>query len=186
MPSEFEEAAEVGLEILNEEASENSHHSAPKWIALAAISTLVMALFSAVGALMAGITANEALLGRTAEIVEVVDRDRDQLEVEILASKHELLRALGKPVDSDEARLIEENRTIRDSTEEMAEDEDEIAAAMYDHERLAIGVTLLSIAITLSGLAVVARNPRIWHVGLVVGTIGAGFVSYALSLVVMG
>lgn len=182
--SEFEEAAEVGKDILREHASEESGESIPRWIALTAISTLVMALFSAVGALMAGITANEALLDRTAEIIESVNRDRDQIEISIIAAKHEILAALDKPVPSDEAERVEKDRSIRETTDRMAEDEVEITKAMEEHERFAIGVTLLSIAITLSGMAVVASRPRIWHIGLVAGVVGAGFVAYALFLVV--
>lgn len=181
--SEFEEAAEVGKDILREEAAEAPSENMPRWIVLTALSTLVMALFSAVGALMAGITANEALLGRTTEILEAVNRDRDQLEVEILATKHDILSALNQPVDDGERKLVSQ---IREATKEIAEDELVVSEVMHKHETFAIGVTLLSIAITLSGMAVVTRRPPIWHVGLVIGVVGAGFVSRALWLVTTG
>ena len=109
-------------------------------------------------------------------IVEVVNRDRDQLEILILKSKDEVLRALGKNVD-DEKQIAEIAHEVKELTEEIAEAEIKVKETMHAHELFAIGVTLLSIAITMSGMAVVSRHPKIWHVGLFVATAGGGFVA---------
>jgi hypothetical protein len=171
---ELEEAAEVGIEIIKE-VHEKAEELEP-WIAWTAVSTLIMALLSAIGALLAGITANEALLERTSETIEIMNRDRDQLEITMLASKHEILVALGKKPDGDEVRIILNAKRIKISSDEMDKQENKIESTMYHHERFAIGVTLLSIGITLSGMAVVSKKPPIWYVGLVAGLVGAGFV----------
>jgi chromosome segregation ATPase len=175
---ELEESAEASLDIMEETAKEMAHLE--PWVAWTAVSTLIMALMSAIGALLAGITANEALLRRTSETIEIVNRNRNQIEIDILASKHDILTALGKTADEDEARIVADAKRIRETTPELKLDELEIKETMHHHELFAIGVTLLSIGITLSGMAIVSRRPPIWYVGLVSGLIGAGFVSKAL------
>lgn len=174
--AEFEEVAEVAHDVLREHASEAE---TPDWVKWTAVSAMLMALFSAVGALLAGITANEALLTRTEEIVEVVERNRDQLEIEILISRQEVLEALGQTA-SEDARIDEISREMERLKEEASEVELKAQKAMHDHEVFAIGVTLLSIAITLSGMAVVSRRPRVWHVGLAIGAVGSLIVGYGV------
>ncbi len=44
------------------------------------------------------------------------------------------------------------------------------------HNIFALGVPLLSIAITLSGMAIVVDRPLLWHVGIVFGVAGSGLV----------
>ena len=43
-----------------------------------------------------------------------------------------------------------------------------------------MGVTLLSIAITLSGMAIIADRKIVWHVGIFFGAIGCGFVAWGI------
>jgi succinate dehydrogenase/fumarate reductase cytochrome b subunit len=43
-----------------------------------------------------------------------------------------------------------------------------------------VGVTLLSIAITLSGMAIIANRQILWYVSIVFGTLGCGFVAWGL------
>jgi hypothetical protein len=140
---------------------------------------MLMALFSAVGALLAGMTANEALLSRTEELVEIVNRNRDQVEIEILRSKQEILKAMGQTTVED-LRLAEMSREAERFKTEASGVELRAKRAMHEHEIFAIGVTILSIAITLSGMAVVARRPRVWHVGLLVGALGSLIVGYGI------
>lgn len=47
--------------------------------------------------------------------------------------------------------------------------------AILEHELFAIGVTILSVAITLSGLSVVTDMPRLFTAGIGLGIVGAGF-----------
>jgi len=64
MPEEFaEEAAEVAMEAI-EERAEGDHQPVAKWVEWASLSTMVMALASALGGLMAGKTSDEAIIGR--------------------------------------------------------------------------------------------------------------------------
>jgi hypothetical protein len=93
MSSELGETAEAARELIVEEMQEKTETA--EWVRKVALSAIVMALISAIGALLAGITANESLMERTEEILEVSRLESDRLHVEVLRSKHDVLRALG-------------------------------------------------------------------------------------------
>ncbi|MFP6646159.1 MAG: hypothetical protein VCF24_21755 [Candidatus Latescibacterota bacterium] len=56
------------------------------WVALTAI---ILALFSSVGVLLAGITST-SLMERTEEILELSKLEGDRLHIEVLRSKHDV------------------------------------------------------------------------------------------------
>jgi hypothetical protein len=177
MPSEYGEAAENAHEVIKEELhgkNESDHSEEIKWVAL---TTMIMALLSAMGALFAGITANESLLERTEEILEISSLESDRLHIEVLRSKHEILRSLGEtPSDSDMERIrayeveARELKTAAEKEEKMAR------LAYFKHEVFAIGVTLLSVAITLGGMSIIVNRRILWIVGIFLGVGGCGFV----------
>ncbi len=68
----------------------------PRWHRHVALTTLIMPLLAALGGLLAGMTANRALLDRTQEIIGVDRLESDREYVKTLTSKHELLTILGK------------------------------------------------------------------------------------------
>ncbi len=51
---------------------------------------------------------------------------------------------------------------------------------MFEHELFVIGVTLFSIAITLSGMAMVVQRRMIWGVGLVFGLVGVCVIALGI------
>lgn len=173
MASEFTEAADAAQDLIKEELLKGES----QWISRVALSTMVMALLSALGALLAGVTSNELITERTKEILEVSQLEADRIHVELLKSKHEILTSLGTAVDNSE---VEEIRKYQDEIEELKTEieaeESKVQITIFEHELFAFGVTLLSIAITLSGISLVAKRKRIWAAGLVIGVIGAGLV----------
>jgi hypothetical protein len=181
MASEFEESAETAQELISEELAENSREERSDWTSRVALSTMVIALFSAISGLLAGITANESLLERTEEILEVSKLESDYLEVEFLKSKHEILISLGESPDIGEIERISqyegrmgESKTIRE------DDEPRIRATIYEHELFATAVTLFSMAITLSGMALVAKRRILWMVSLAFAVVGFGFLGFGV------
>lgn len=177
MPSEFEESVEVAHELIREEVSRKTS----RWIEWVAISTMVMALFSALGALLAASTSNELMIKRTKEILEVSQLNADRTDIEILKSKHVLLESLGKkPEASDVERIKNYSYEIRDLKTDAESKERQITLTLYEHELFGIGVTLLSIAITLSGMAVVIKEKKIWFVGLMFAALGTSFLGAGL------
>ena len=63
----------------------------------------------------------------------------------------------------------------------MVNAEEEVEAVAHAHEIFALGVTLLAIAISLSGISVVVERRVLWGIGLVFGGIGAGFVLLGIT-----
>ncbi len=179
MPTEIEESTDVAHEIIKEESANN--HQTLNWINWVALSTLIMALFSALGALMAGISANNLLVERTKEILEASHLESDRVAIEVLKSRNAILAALGKAVDkSDLADIRKYQDDVKKFKVEAIDDEAEIIKTIFQHELFAIGVTILSLGITMSGISVITKRKNVWIIGLVFGVIGTGFVWTAL------
>jgi len=53
--------------------------------------------------------------------------------------------------------------------------------ALGAHELFAIATTLLSVAITLTGMAVIVKRERIWYIGLCIGGVGAVILFWGLA-----
>jgi hypothetical protein len=64
-------------------------------------------------------------------------------------------------------------------TEEVSREESLVRETTHAHLVFAVAVTLLSIGITLGGMAIIARQRFLWIIGLVFGLAGA--VSVALG-----
>ena len=172
--SEIGESSELVDELMLESIKEDGGtHHAPRWHRYVALSSLVLALLTALGGLLAGMTAHEAQLERTAEIIEVSRLEGDRVTIEVLAAKHEILSTMGQAVDPDE---LEEIRVYQEEARELEREAflDEVKAQRtgYSHLVLAIAVTVLSVGITLSGMAVVVEEKRLWVVGMVIGAAG--------------
>ena len=181
MSHELTESAEIATDVIAERHQEEDGADR-KLIAIVAMSTMVMALFSAIGALFTGISANDAMLVRTAEILTETRLESARLEVDILTANARLMQALGFEIDEEQVALIERDREeIIEFATEVEEYEVEVEVVMRAHERLAVGVTLLSVAITLGGMALVTRRKFVWYGGLFLSVIGAGYVITGLQ-----
>jgi hypothetical protein len=179
---ELESTAEHALETIHEHVAESPHHpSSPPWFTYVALSTLVMALLSAFAALMAAISAHESLLERTQEILELVALDTDRIEIEVLTSKHDLLRQLeAEPSGAELDRVAAYREEVERLLDQTAEDEAIVGSTTHAHIVFAVAVTLLSIGITLGGMALIAKQRFLWIVGLVFGLVGDASVVYGM------
>ena len=84
---------------------------------------------------------------RTEEILELSKLEGDRLHIEVLRSKHDVLRSLEKPVDDRELERIREYETeAAVLSANIAREEMQVGIANEKHAIFALGVTLLSIA----------------------------------------
>ena len=176
MVSELEESAAAAKDLIMEELHMERAHS--KWTSQLAFSSMIMALLAAVSALLAGITANDSMIQRTTELLEASRLNEIQLSIEVAKSKHEILTSLGKSPDDAEVEKFRASEAIMKANMEI--EESRVEKTVYEHELFAIGTTLLSMAITLSGLSIVTRRRSLWSVGLVFSAIGVGFVGWGV------
>lgn len=183
--SEIEESSrrvdEVAIELLDED---EPVRKSPRWHKQVALSSLVLALLTAIGGLLAGVTASEALFERTQEIIEISRLEGDRVSIEMLTAKHEILTSLGQTVDPAEVAQIEAyEEEARELSREVRLEEAQVQATNYSHLVLAIAVTVLSVGITLGGMSVVVEEKRLWLAGLVIGA--AGSLGLAFGIVTM-
>jgi hypothetical protein len=172
--SDFGEAAEIVNELALEmgQMDEKSPQDM-KWHRQVALSTLLMALITAVGALLAGMTAHEALLDRTEELIAITIDENDRVRVEVLEAKMEIMAALGEaPNPADLAQIQIYQAEIEAMEEEAAQVEARVRAINTPHLILAISVTLLSVGIALSGMSIIVAQKSLWFAGLIVGVVG--------------
>jgi Domain of unknown function (DUF4337) len=91
---------------------------------------------------------------------------------------------MGKePAATEVSRVRNYEEELESIAEKTAEDEDVVRAATHAHVIFALAVTLLSVGITLGGMAMIARKRFLWIIGLVFGAAGA--VSVAIGLAEM-
>jgi hypothetical protein len=115
--SELGESTELANELVLEADQEDaSEHKSPRWHTYLALSTLLMAILTAMGALLAGMTAHEALLEKTEEVVELTILEADRVEVDLIKAKHEILISLGESPDPLEVERIE---VYQEETDEL-------------------------------------------------------------------
>lgn len=173
--SELTETTETAQDAVTEAVeSKEPGEEHPGWYRQVAFSTLVLALLAALGGLLAGITANDALFERTKEIIKVSYLEADHIRVDALRSKHEILTVLGETPDPGEVETL---AAFEEEMREMEADtaREELIALRFAgaHTIFAIAVTLLSLGITLGGMAVIVERKSLWAVGLVFGAVGA-------------
>ena len=172
--SEIGESSELVDELFLESVKEDEGaHRGPRWHRQVALSSLVLALLAALGGLLAGITAHESLLERTQEVIAVSRLEGDRVSIEVLRAKHEILSSLGEPVPSAEiARIEAYEEEARELGREATLEEVQARITDYAHLVLAVAVTVLSVGITLGGMAVVVEEKWLWAAGMAIGSVG--------------
>ena len=157
----------------------------PHWHKHVAMTTLVMALLTALAAMLAGMSSHQSLLERTQEIIEINSLDGDLVQLEVLKSKHEILTVLGEMPDQAEVKAIasfedevQELKTQADSEEGL------VLSTMETHHVFAAAAALLSLGTALDGMSVIVNRKYLWVAGLVFGAIGTvGLVWGVISMV---
>ena len=166
-------SSELVDELVLETAKEDETKEGPRWHRQVARSSLILALMAALAGLLAGLTASQELHVRTQEIMELTRLENERVNAQVLRTKHELLDSLGRAVDPDELAQIQAyEEEMEDLRTELALDERQDQRMGNTHLILAIAVMLLSMGITLGGMAVVVEDKRLWIAGLVVGAVG--------------
>src|SRR5438105_1387121 len=96
------EAPEVPTEHLHEHIEHEAHGGAP-WIMGVALSSALIAALAAIASLLAGANANEAMVDQMKAADQWAYYQAKGVKANVLASKMELLTALGKEPDRKDA-----------------------------------------------------------------------------------
>jgi hypothetical protein len=177
------EGPEVPTEHLHEEISHHVEHSREAWILGVALSSALLAGLAAVSALMAGHHANEAMLAQIESSDQWSYFQAKSIKQAQMATKIDLLSALGKPVaNADEAKIAQydaEKEQIQRKAEELEKD---AQSHLRTHQALAASVTMFQIAIAIGAIAVLIRRRAFWLGSLLVGAIGIVFFIQSFML----
>ena len=173
--SELTEMTETAQDAVIEAVeSKEVGEQEPRWHRQVALTTMIMALLAAFAGMLSGVTANEALLERTREIIEVSHLEGERVCVETLKSKHEILNTLGQTPDQGEiGRVAAFEEEMQELEANAAGEETLVLTVSNAHLVFATAVTLLSLGITLGGMAVVVERRLLWTASLVIGAVGA-------------
>jgi hypothetical protein len=220
MPEEDLETSEL-KEHIDQRLEEHEHahghgHGKPPgpvWLRYLPLSTAMIAVFAAVASLLSGSSSNEAILEKSAamlnqslasdqwayyqaksvkhtlsadeaSIVDVAGEAVKDLRPELQAR----FAALRTRFDAEAKRYEVDTRTIeaeaRRYEELKSESNQRSEALMERHHRFAFSVTLLQIAIALSAIAALTRRQPLWYLGIAVSV--AGVVMFVLGWLTAG
>ncbi|HTS87774.1 MAG TPA: DUF4337 family protein [Gemmatimonadales bacterium] len=189
------EEQEIETEKLHEAIHEEMEKEGGAFLRSIALTTGVLAAVGAIAALMAGSTANEALVLKT-EATQLQAQASDQweyyqakgLKMAIAQATAAPWQAAGKPVPSDLAEKVTKYQQEQDSIKQNAEGKEkerdqrslEADHLMHAHHHYANAVALLQVAIALGALAALTRARALWFSSMAVGA--AGVVLFGMQL----
>lgn len=194
------EAPEIDTDKLHEaihEEMEKEEHSHGGLLKRIALTTAVLAAFAAVSALMAGSTANNALILKT-ESTQLQAQASDQwayyqakgVKSAVMEATRATWEAAGKKppeaVDEKIARYAKEQEEIKGEAKKLEKERDEQSEKsehqLHIHHQYANSVALFQVAIALGALAALTRLGSVWIASLALGLSGIGLFVRALLM----
>src|SRR5262249_10855137 len=156
------------------------HGAVPPWIGRVALSSAIIAVAAAVGALMAGHYANEAMLEQMKATDQWAYYQAQGIKDNVLQSKIDLLDALEeKPSEKDQEKVKEYGKEQKEIETEGKKLEEESEHHMKQHSVLARSVTTFQVAIAMAAISVLTKVKNLWYVSLLLGVVGAYFMTQA-------
>lgn len=168
------EDIEVPTEHLHEHIKEKAEESKERWVTYAAVSTALMAVFAALGSLMAGHHSNEALISQIKASDQWAYYQAKGIKYEIaqsLAIQHAAVNAeVPAEVKEKQTRYKAEQEAIKEKAADAEKDSEQ---HLEKHVTLARSVTLFQISIAISAIAMLTHKPMLWYFSLVLSVMGA-------------
>jgi hypothetical protein len=171
------EEPEVPTEHLHEHLHEQAHGAKKNWITWVALSSAILAGLAAVTALLAGHHANEAMVEQIKSSDQWSYYQAKGVKGNVLASKVELLQALGKPADERDAKKLADYKHDQEEiSRDAREKEAEARHHLESHVIFARGVTLFQVAIAIGAISALTHRRRYWTLSLIFGAVGVFFL----------
>ena len=174
------EEIEVPTEHLHEQIQEGAEEKKERWTLYLALSTALMAVLAAVGGLLAGHHANEALIERVKASDAWNFYQSKSLKQEIAVTTERLLHAVAAgrrdtafAQNDDISRYDKEKAEIKRQAEEAERSSESHLAR---HVPLSRAVTAFQIAIAVSAIAILTRRKLLWFMGLMLTAVGIVFL----------
>lgn len=201
MPEEIEvetKDLQEAIDELHKEHDEREREAkASSWTRYISLSTALLAVFAAVGALQAGSLVNEAMISQlrasdkwaeyqsarqkthlyTVATFALVDgQDVDRESASKSGKGHWAPKPHAERAKDYEDKIKDEEEKSKDLSKEAKELEKESNSMMKRHEKFAVSVAFIQVAIALSAISALTKIKPVWFVSLLVG--GAGLYAF--------
>ena len=154
-------------------AEQTNKRKKNRWEVWVALSSSLLAVLSAVAALLATFASDEAAVALSNDSDYSAYATGVNTSHTMLKAKIELLASMGKPAtDSDVEELKAMEAQAKKFRERSASYEKQGTDAFKTHDSLAIAVTLFQVTMLLSGMAVMVDRVVIWRFGLAFSAFG--------------
>jgi hypothetical protein len=171
------EEMEVPTEHLHESLQEAAEKSNNNWILMVALTAAVLAVLAALASLLASYHVNEAMIEQLKASDQWAYYQAKGIKHEILDSKIEILKSLGKARSSQDQSKSAQYEQQQKEIELTARDAGKSSTEhMEIHHILARAVTLFQIAIAVSAIAVLTRKKWMWYGSIALGLGGILFL----------
>ena len=178
------EAPEVPLEQTQEDLHHKAHSSGNRWMMMVAMSSAILATIAAVASLMAGHYSNEAMIEQLKASDQWNYYQAKGVKGNVLASKMDIMAALGKPADPKDKEKLGEYKKEQEEIKMRAEElEQRSHHYLQAHVIYARAVTLFQVAIAVGAISVLTKRRRFWLVSLVFGAVGLGFALQSMFII---
>lgn len=199
MPEEIEietkELQETIEEIREERHERQEEEKRSGWLKYISLSTAMLAVVAAVGALYSGSLVNEALLEKNkAVLLQAQASDKwayyqaKGLKSNGASQTADLLAVNPSQAVAAEkwrgeaARYKSDQETIKKEAEDLEKQRDEKGVEsehfMHHHHLFAYCVTFTQVAIALSAIAALTRRKPVWYFSMLAGVFGLGYFIY--------
>jgi len=176
---------EIETNELQEKAREAHHAHAdqedtPGWIRTVSLSTAILAVFAAVGALQAGGLVNQAMMSqiKASDKWNEYQASRQKSHMYTIGRNNLLDLALfkAKPMEKRaaeyESQIDKEEGKAKDLHEKAMQLEEQSERQMKKHERFAYEVAMLQVAIALGAVSALTKVKSVWVLSMALGLLG--------------
>lgn len=177
------EHAEVPLENAQEEIMHHAHGHHDRWVMGVALTAAILAVCAAITSLMAEHHANEAMIEQIGSSDQWSYYQAKSIKGKLAALRIDVLQALGKPVETQDAGAVAKYEKDQEAIQEAAKEKEHAAQQhMRHHTWLSMSVTMFQVAIAVSAIAVLTRRKSFWYGSLGFGATGLGFLLWSFLL----
>ncbi|MHB8636017.1 MAG: DUF4337 domain-containing protein [Fimbriimonadaceae bacterium] len=192
MPEEPEiETSELQERVHEAHAEHVAHGDAPGWIRSVSLSTAILAVFAAVGALQAGSLVNEAMMSQIKASDAWNEYQASRQKSHLYTVGRDLVLDLspgahsGSPKQPTNRRVAEYQKQIdkedgktKPLSNKAKELEAESEHKMSHHERFAYEVALMQVAIALGAVSALTKVKSVWLLSMGLGAVGVVLFVY--------
>ncbi len=177
------EHPEVPLEQSQEDILHHAHASTEPWIMGVALTAALLAVIAAITALMAEHHANEALIHQIQSSDQWNFYQAKSIKSSLLATKGELLTALGKNVEGKDSKKMEEYRKEQEEIKTAAEEKQHDSEShLRQHGILSRSLTMFQVGIAIGAIAVLTKRKQFWVASLGFALVGVVFFAWGIII----